>query len=679
MKYPIPFLVVLVLLSPLSAQQAGRHHDLTPEDYFTLATITEVAPSPDGRFVAYAELRWDQAADRRSTDLWVVSCKTGETRRLTFDPASDSSPTWSPDSRIIYFASSRKRAGEKTPPHDGKRQVWRISPEGGDAVAVTRVPGGIGLFDLGASGRTLYYTRSSKSVGGKWKALKKRFSALEYGHGVTAFGTVWKLDLASWRNRKIVDEKRVIRFLAVSPDEKRIAMITTPEATAVTYEGWSEMDVFDVTTGKVTRLVDDLWREKGPSPFGWLKAPAWSADSRALAFDVSYDGYPTEILVAEWADPGIRIRRLDRPREAHVAPGHVVWRGKGRDLCFAAESRARVRVWCVTEVNGEGQGNARPLTPGPGGVAAFGFAAASGDLAVVRETTTEVGDVFLVGEGGEYRRLTRVNPQVDTWKLPDISTVRWKGAGGVEVEGILELPPDHRPGKPLPMIVELHGGPTASTKKRLRFWIYGRALMPAKGYALFSPNYRGSTGYGDRFMTDLIGRENDIEVEDILLGVDAMVARGIADPDRLGVMGWSNGGLLTNCLIGKTTRFKAASSGAGVLDMVMQWGQEDTPGHVINFMKGTLPWQNPELYRRSSPLYHLGNVKTPTLIHVGGKDPRCPAGHSRSLFRALHRYLKVPTELVVYPGAVHGLSTYQHRLAKMKWDLAWFERYLPVK
>jgi dipeptidyl aminopeptidase/acylaminoacyl peptidase len=280
-------------------------------------------------------------------------------------------------------------------------------------------------------------------------------------------------------------------------------------------------------------------------------------------------------------------------------------------------------------------------------------------------------------------RLTNVNPQVDTWKLPQISLVTWKSTDGVEVEGVLELPPDYTPDKgKLPLVVEIHGGPSDSTRFYLQYWIYGRTLFPAKGYALLSPNYRGSTGYGDKFQTELVGRENDIDVQDVLSGALAMIERGIGDPDRLGVMGWSNGGFLVDTII--TTKefngqaapqFKAASSGAGVVDQLMQWGVEDTPGHVINFMRG-LPWERTEAYIKASAAYKLGNVTTPTLIHVGEKDTRVPAVHSRTLYRALKDYVKVPTALLVYPGAGHGLTVYNHRKAKMEWDLAWFDRYL---
>ncbi|HMF19901.1 MAG TPA: prolyl oligopeptidase family serine peptidase, partial [Gemmataceae bacterium] len=215
---------------------------------------------------------------------------------------------------------------------------------------------------------------------------------------------------------------------------------------------------------------------------------------------------------------------------------------------------------------------------------------------------------------------------------------------------------------------------TASYFKQ-EYWIYGRTLLPARGIAVLCPNYRGSTGYGDKFLTDLIGRENDIEVEDILKGVDALVERGIADPDKIGVTGWSNGGYLTNCLIAKSTRFKAAISGAGIVDAIMEFGSNDEPAYAIAFKQG-LPWTRPEKYHKASTTYHLDKIKTPTLIHVGANDDRCPPGHSRLLYRALKEYLNVPTELCVYPGEGHGLMAYKNRRAKLAWDIAWLDQYL---
>ena len=391
---------------------------------------------------------------------------------------------------------------------------------------------------------------------------------------------------------------------------------------------------------------------------------------------MGWDGYPNELFVAEWSGKDVAVRKLKRPTDETSVGGGLHWRPSSRDLCFLAEKRARQHVGMIEKVRDGSQGDYRVLTPGDIVVYAYGFSEA-GDLALVMSSPTHTPDVFIVEAPGDYRRLTDDNPQMANWKLPQISLVQWTGANGDEVEGVLELPYGHDPKKdgPLPMVVELHGGPTASTRIGFRFWCYGRTIMPANGYALLSPNYRGSTGYGDKFMTELIGHENDIEVRDILAGVDAMIERGIADPERLGVMGWSNGGFLTNAVITHTPRFKAASSGAGIADMLIQWSIEDTPGHVINFMQG-LPWQKPEAYQKASPIWNLDKVKTPTLIHVGGADDRVPPAHSKAMFRGLHKYCDVPSMLLVYPGQGHGLARCSMRQAKMEWDLAWFKRYI---
>jgi len=284
-------------------------------------------------------------------------------------------------------------------------------------------------------------------------------------------------------------------------------------------------------------------------------------------------------------------------------------------------------------------------------------------------------------QGEMWSTIPIVNPNAHTqeWKIPKVEHITWKAPDGTEVGGILELPPDYKKGDKLPLVVGLHGGPTTSTKAELSYDPHnGRLYFAAHGYAAFFPNYRGSTGYGDKFVTDLIGHENDIEVKDILAGIQHLIKEGIADPERIGVMGWSNGGYLTNCLItlkDSPVKFKAASSGAGILDTVAEWGFNDEPAYAMVFKKG-LPWEQPDLYRKTSPTYGIGNVTTPTLIHVGANDERCPPGHSKMLYRALKEYKKVPTELIVYPNQPHGLQKLSYRKAKMEWDLAWFDKYV---
>ncbi len=657
-----------------------REHDIELEDYFSIAVITDCAVSPDGTWVAYAEMRWEPPEEKRNTDLWVVSTVTHEPVRLTFETANDHAPQWSPDGRWIYFLSNRRRPGDDKPPFDGKTQVWRIGVEGGEPTAVTRVVDGVNAFDLPADGKALFYSVGQKGYeDDPWQSLRKEYDSLIYGHGVVQYTQIWKLDLVSWRAEKLVDENRVILEFAATPDGGRIAMLTAPTEELITHEGWSRVDIYDAQAKTVTTLPDEQWRREAPSPYGWLLGLAWSIDGTRLSFRVDFDGYPGEVFIARFGDAGhLGTTRLHRDAERYVS-GPMEWRPGSQDLCYAADDHARRRVYCARNVGDEGQSETVTMTPGDVVVDDFGFSRDGSSLAAVLGDVTHPPEIYVSRTGVEssnLQRLTRVNPQVETWKLPKIQTVKWTSPDGTEVEGILELPPDYVEGSdPLPLALEIHGGPTAASMLHLRFWIYGRVLLPARGWALLSPNYRGSTGYGDKFLVDLVGHENDRDVADLLSGVDAMVQRGIADPNRMAVMGWSNGGYLTNCLISRTDRFKAASSGAGVFDMVLQWLEEDTPGHVINFMEG-FPWNQTEEMQRSSALYNVDKVTTPTLIHVGENDPRVPAGHSRGLFRALHHYVKVPTQLVVYPGEGHGLTTYKHRKAKMAWDLQWLDHWV---
>ncbi len=659
------------------SQNPRRTHEITVDDYLTLHPITGCVASPDGRQVAFSELRWGEHDEPRQTELWVVDTAGGRPTRLTFDRANDSDPQWSPDGQRLYFQSKRNR-GDKKPPYDGSTQVWVIGTQPGEPLAVTCVKGGILAYRLSKDGRTLYYTKEGEEAEKEWKELRKKYPDIKFGHGPVKYTELWKLDLENWREHRLLTPQRVILDFWVAPDDRRVALITSPDDRLISKEGKSRVEVFDATTGQTIILPEQLYRDQAPSPYGWVENLAWSPDSRALAFTVSFDGYPTQILVAESLDGQPAVRMLTRPAGVEVM-GTLQWLPGTGDLCFLGQQRARQRVYCIGQVRDGRQGDFRVLTPGDVVVFAYSFAGDGRHMAMVKSDTQDPGSLFwadLASPDASPLQLADLNPQVDTWKLPQISLVTWQAPDGVEVEGVLELPPDYQPGGGrLPLVVELHGGPTDATLFNLRYWIYGRTILAARGYALLSPNYRGSTGYGDKFMTDLIGRENDIEVQDILSGVDAMIERGIADPDRLGVMGWSNGGFLVNCLITTTQRFKAASTGAGVFDQLMQWGLEDTPGHVINYMRG-LPWERTEAYVRASPAYRLGRVTTPTLIHVGENDERVPAAHARALYRGLKEYTSVPTVLLVYPGAGHGLSVSDHRKGKLEWDLAWFDRYL---
>ncbi len=653
-----------------SAAGDGEKRLVDVEDYFSQSYVSDCEVSPDGKRVAYVESRWQPPQESRNSDLWYVSKSGGDARRLTFHSGSDGHPTWSGDSRDLFFTSSRKRDDAK-PPYNGKTQLWRIRVDTGVISPVTQCESGINSYQVARD--AVYYTVDAKSGKDEWSDLRAKFDTVNYGGGKRNTSELWRLDLRNWRSEKVVGDELFIREFAVTTDESKIAMIVAKDDLLITHEGWSSVDVLDVASGKTETVQDSLWRAQADSPHGWIEQLAWSGNGKRLAFRVVYDGYPARQYCFDAGNK--KVWQLNHPADVTIASAHIQWHGDR--VLFIGEQKARQHLY---EIDNVGKGNretSRALTRGDIVVSEFSVAKTDGSICIIKAEPDQGVDLFWATDQSQPKRLTTINPQMDSWKLPQTSIVSWKSSDGTTAEGILELPPGYKKSDgPLPTIVHLHGGPTSATRYAFQFWPYGRTLLPSKGYALFSPNYRGSTGYGDKFMVELIGRENDIDVEDIMTGVDAMVASGVADPKRLGVMGWSNGGFLTNALIAHTTRFKAASSGAGVIDQTMQWALEDTPGHVINYQNGKLPWEDTELYIDGSPLFDLGKVKTPTLIHVGADDQRVPAAHARTLFRALSRYTNVPTELVVYPDTGHSPMTYTFRKAKMEWDIAWFDRYL---
>jgi dipeptidyl aminopeptidase/acylaminoacyl peptidase len=671
------FIALILTAGPAFA--AERTHDVTPADYFTLATITEIAVSPDGQHVAYTLATWDKADDSRKTDLWVVGIRLGsKPQRLTFDRANDRHPKWSADGETIYFVGNRKRAGEKTP-YDGTAQVWRIKRDGEEPRAVTNVSGGIDDFDYAPKAGAVFYSVDTTATDDdEFSSLRAKYPA-EYGHGSRKVSEIHRLDSATWRSERLVAEKRYIREFAVTRDGQRIAMVSAFDDSVVKSEGESRVDIWE--NGKVITPPTDVYRKNAHSPHAWLESLEWSPDGDKFAFCSIFDAYPAEVVIGTKAESGWNMKLMSRklpPFEVRGYGSPLRWTTHG-ELEYLAERAGRVPV-VVYDPGQDTANTSTDMVPATVVYAAeTGFVPNQDGPAYNRFLVTASTLSFPILSESRAGVLCDPNPHVETWKLPTVTHVTWKAPDGTEVGGVLELPYGYQKGDKLPLVVAIHGGPTSSTKADLEFDPHnGRLYFAAAGYAVLLPNYRGSTGYGDKFVTDLIGHENDIEVKDILAGIQHLVSEGIADPERVGVMGWSNGGFLTNCLItlkDSPIKFKAASSGAGILDTVAEWGFNDEPAYP-KVLKGGLPWEKPDIYRRSSPTYGLGNVTTPTLVHVGGADDRCPPGHSKMLFRALNEYIKVPTELVVYPGEPHGLTKMSHRRAKMEWDLAWFNRYL---
>jgi dipeptidyl aminopeptidase/acylaminoacyl peptidase len=607
--------------------------------------------------------------------------------RLTFDRANDRQLKWSADGRTIYFLGNRKRAAETKSPYDGKTQVWAISATGGDPRAISRIADGVGHFDYALKANALFYSvEKSHHDEDAFKPMREKFK-LDYGHGVRKVSEVHRLGLDDWRDETVYDEKRYVREFAVTADGKRLAMITAFDDSVLKSEGESRVDVWE--DGKTITPPMERYRGGAPSPHAWLENLCWNQDGSKFAFNAIFDGYPAQMLIGRLPSFGGQIianqwNIIAVPRGE--SQPHII--GYGRSVGPPMRWLESGHIRYLEEYRGQGvlaiQSAENMMKGGFDSMAnghVYGFdVMPDGDAIAIAAPPNEFAQLVKIKYVKGWTPLYNPNPHTTEWKLPTVKHITWKIPGGTDVVGgVLELPPDYDGKSKLPLVVGIHGGPTTSTKNAIEFDPHnGRMYFATAGYAVLFPNYRGSTGYGDKFTTDLIGHENDLEVNDIIAGVMHLVNEGIADPDRVAVMGWSNGGYLTNCLITRKElpfKLKAASSGAGIVDIVAEWGFNDEPAYPKVFKKGH-PWETPELYRKASPTYDIGNIKTPTLIHVGGHDERCPPGHSRMLHRALKEYLNVPTELCEYPGEPHGLGKMSHRRAKMEWDLAWFEKYL---
>jgi dipeptidyl aminopeptidase/acylaminoacyl peptidase len=644
-------------------------HPIVPEDHFTLDSVNGLSVDRTGARVVFVRARWDKAADREIESLWLIDTRRLSTTRLTFGERDAWGPAFSDDGQWVYHLAEAE---------NGSVQVHRLPVDGGASQQLTQAPEGVSDYQLGRDGGLWYVASRSEPRTDAFVDLRNSHDAVRYADAEHDRGQVRRVDLASWRDELIFEPGAHIIELEVSPDGRHLALLTAPDEELLHHEGGSAVVLYDRTAERITRLDDTLWRARAPSPYGWLLGLDWSDDSRALAFRVDYDGYPGETFVTELADGEPLTWQVPRPPELTALGGNLAWVPGQRELCQTVAERARVRLHCTSGLKAGTAGRSRTLPEGNVVVSHFAFSADGRDIVAAVGTPEAFPELYRLPARGKLLpvQLTDLNPHTEDWILPKVELVRWTSADGTEVEGILETPAGWTPASgPIPLVLQIHGGPTAHTPFMRRFRIFGQTAFAARGWALLSPNYRGSIGYGDAFLTSLIGHENDVDVADLLSGVDAMVQRGLADPERLVVTGWSNGGYLTNCLIARTPHFRAAISGAGVFDQAMQWALEDTPGHVINYMTG-LPWHQPEATVAASPLYQAGAIRTPTLIHFGEFDERVPLAHGLALHRALSVYNDVPTELVIYPDAGHGLRSWTHQATKMAWDHAWIEHWL---
>ena len=670
----------VVLVAATAGAQSPR--PMTPEDLVAIRTVGGVALSPDGRTVVYTVSGWEHPnaprnaapgdtarGDRHDmrSHLWLVPADGARpARQITFSERGETQPAWSPDGGTIAFLSARG-AGEEARP-----QIHLLRLDGGEAERLTDVKDGVTGFAWSPDGGRIAFV-STDSLPRATEAARRRRDDPQVFEGDQRLAHVWVADVASRQTRELVHAPQytVQGAPSWSPDGTRLAYVTAPTTLIRDYRRAAY--VVPAAGGAPERL------EVGGDP---QQTPRWSPDGRTLAVTTVArtlrplaDSIAARELVNEHLvlyDVAARTFRDVASAEFDNSPGTLVWAPDGRALHFTAGDR----VWSSVFRYDVGTGRYAQLTRRQV-VRGLSFSRDGQRVAMTIESTSAPADVHVSDASfAAPRKLTTTNPQLADLAIGESEVITWKSTDGQEVEGVLLKPVGWRPGQRVPLHVEVHGGPTGAHLAGFRAsWGSPGQYWAGQGWAVLYPNPRGSTNYGEKFMRGNVPDWGGGDFRDIMTGVDAVIARGVADPERLAESGWSYGGYMTAWIVTQTKRFKAAMMGAGLSDLVSMYGTTDIPGYIGTFFDGNPRQQTLDAYWKRSPVRYVDDVTTPLLILHGGNDLRVPIGQPMEFYRAIKDRGKAPVELVFYPREGHGLSEYYHQLDKIRREYDWIARH----
>jgi dipeptidyl aminopeptidase/acylaminoacyl peptidase len=665
----LALVLVLIAALPAAAQPAKRPIDL--DDLAKLRTVGDPQLSPDGKWVAYTVETTDVEKDKRDTDLWMVSWDGTEQVRLTATAdSSERMPRWSPDNRYLAFLTSR---GDESHKKDGA-QVWVLNRSGGEAQELTGIKGGVSEFTWSPDSKRLLLvvndpdpnSEPEKKDGWKRKTPlpividRYHFKQDRQGYlrDLHSHLTIFDVDgrTAEPLTTGRFDEERA----SWSPDGRAIAFVSNRSADPDRNEN-TNVYVMEAKRGAEPRQLTTF----NGSNTG---RPSWSPDGSWIAYlqgeETKYGQYGLNKLAIVPAAGGatkVLTASLDRP-----VSGNIIWTADSRSLLVTVSDD---RITYVAKLGATG-GPIEKLTSGRLVVGALSRRDDT-SLALLASTTTQANEVHAL-EGGRLRQLTHQNDAlVRELQLATTEDFTSKSKDGTEVHGIVVKPASFVQGQRYPLLLLIHGGPNGQDEHNFSF---DRQFFAANGYVVISVNYRGSAGRGEAYQKAIFADWGHKEVLDLQGAVDAMVANGIADPNRLVVAGWSYGGILTDYMIASDARFRAAVSGAGVASPMSLYGHDQYILQYDNELGP--PWKSSEVWTRISyPFLHADRIKTPTLFMGGEKDSNVPILGGEQMYQAL-KSLNVDTQLVIYPGQFHGLTTPSYVRDRLERYVAWFNKHL---
>ncbi|MEX2281084.1 MAG: S9 family peptidase [Gemmatimonadota bacterium] len=706
-----------------SAQAAKRA--VTFMDVQEMRSAGSAVPSPDGNLLLYTVSTPDWETARDQSDLYVVSVRggLGSTRQLTFTSEhNETAPQWSRDGGFFVFASNRNAPANAT----SQNQLFLLRPDGGEArritdaregvrdfvfsrdgqslifragktgeeqlyrlsvkaiaagpaepEQITRQAAGIRVWELAPDSRRIYFI-TADSVDEDEKLRREKKFTVDIYHSMRPREGLWALDLNGLRTTRLTnDAKLSVSSFTISDDSRYVGFRAAPDERykrngfggGTNEENlWSDLYLLDVANAQIEQLTKAEEISEG--------GPFFSPDGRWVAFTSTRDmsryvrGLNNRVYIRAIGERGGQFRRLGDAFDGNV--GIEFWSQDGNTIYFNQGLRTTRQLFAL-DVQ---RGTVRQLTS-QDATMTVRRDDDTGVLLVTYSNPTTPSTLYTVpsldqlGNRTAWRQLTDVNPQTRDFALGEQKEVTWKSTDGKEVGGILTLPVNYQRGQRYPLVVQIHGGPASADAND-----FGAAMQvyAGAGYAVLQPNYRGSSSYGEEFGM-INGKYFPQGFDDIMTGVDHLIAQGIADGNQLGAMGWSAGGHWSNWILTHTDRFKAISSGAGASNWISMFAQTDGQRHRQDYFGGKLPYDDFDAYWDQSPLKYIRNAKTPTMIHVVKGDPRVPSPQSIELHMALKK-VGVPTELYMYPGDTHGIPDPRNRLVKAVAEMAWMDYYV---
>lgn len=640
---------------------------LMPEDVANLDEPGDPRVSPDGRLVVYTQKisrALDEERGKSYSMLWVVPAAGGEPVAFSARNGRATNPQWSPDGRQIGFLD-RRGAGGAAKDDDAKAQVFVIPVDGGEARAVTHEEEGVSEFAWGADASVIFYTAKDAKT-------KEKKSAEKLGRDWEVVGSehrqtrLHRLDIAGGASRVLTDTTLTVRAIAVSPDGRRVAALAADTPTVDDSYMFQRLVSIDAATGGVA-LVWDM-------P-GKAARPRWSRDGAALACLAGVDArdsYAGSIFVVA-ATGGEAVNLM--PGAASTATWFD-WDDRGSIVALSIRGTRTV----VERIATDGRVLETISTEGPVSLSAD-IGRGAGPLVTAASTPLHPAEIFArpLCAGG-WTRLSRSYPGLDGIALGRQETIRWQARDGLTIEGVLVYPTTHAPGRRFPLVVAVHGGPEVAM---LDGWYteptYPSQLIANRGAFVLLPNYRGSIGRGVAFTKGDFGDPAGAEFQDIVDGIDALVARGLADPERVGIIGRSYGGYMSAWGATKeSARFAAAVVNYGVANLWSSWACGDIPSEHELVHWGWFPVDRPLVAYDRSPVTHVRSGRTPTLILHGAADKRVHPTQARELYEGLKLQKSVPVELVLFPREEHGYAEAPHRLEACRRATDWLTKYLSL-